>query len=148
MTGSVPSLSEHGRQVNLRYGTGNNMRTALVTGLYPAEKMGGVEYRTLLMAQGLAELGHDVVFLAASSHEERKSKAGKTTVAKLPGWRTIGRALHRRLVSKALQEGTPEVSYVRMFDELATIVPFCKELPIPVVSASRHSIETSPLLLG
>lgn len=124
------------------------MRIAAFTGYHPMEKMGGAEYQTLLIAQGLADLGHDIVFLATDSDEEGEFEAGKITVLKIPGWPTVGRALHGQLFAKAIQQSAPDVCYVRVFTELATIVPLCKKASIPVVSASCHSMETSPFWLG
>lgn len=124
------------------------MRITVVTYFYPAERMGGAEYQTLLIAQGLAGLGHDVVFLSTDSDEEGEFEAGKITVLKIPGWRTVGWALHRQLVTEAVQESAPDICYVRVFDELATIMPLCGKAGVPVVSTSCHSMETSPFLLG
>lgn len=124
------------------------MRVTVVIGFHPAEKMGGAEYQTLLIAQGLASLGHDVVFLATNSGEEAKFEAGRITVLKVPGRRTVGQALHRQLVVEAVQGSSPDLCYVRVFEELATIVPLCKQAGVPVVSMSCHAMETSPFLLG
>lgn len=124
------------------------MRITVVTGFYPAEKMGGAEYQTLLLAQGLADLGYEVVYLATHADEEGEFKVGNITVLTIPGWRTVGKTLHRQLLSKALQESDPDICYVRTFRELATIVPLCKKASIPVVSVSCSTMETSPFLLG
>lgn len=124
------------------------MRIAIVTGSYPLDRIGGAEYQSLLIAHGLADLGHDVVFLATNSDEEGEFEAGNIAVVTVPSWRTVGRASHRRRVMKALRQRTPEVCYVRIFEELATIVPFCQQNHVPVVSMSCHLKETTPFLLG
>jgi hypothetical protein len=80
---------------------------ALVTGLYLRKRPGGTGYQALLIVQGLAEWGHDAAFLAASSDEGGKPRPSSTTAAKLPGWRMMARALHRRLAKKAVQGSTP-----------------------------------------
>lgn len=124
------------------------MRITVVTGSYPKERMGGAEYQTLLIAQGLADLSHDVVFLATKSDEGGEFEEGKIAVLKIPGWRTVGWGPHRQLVAKAIEESSPDICYVRRFAELATVVPLCNKAGVPVVSTSCHSRETSPFLLG
>jgi len=125
-----------------------DVRAMLVTGSYAGKKMGGAEYQTLLLAQGLSKLGHDVAFLATNAGEEETFEAGKFTVIRIPGWRTTGWRRHKQLVAKAIQETAPDLCYVRVFPELGSIVPLCKEVGVPIVSMSCHLMETSPFLLG
>jgi glycosyltransferase involved in cell wall biosynthesis len=123
------------------------MRILVLAFSVPAEMMGGAEYQAMLLARGLAHLGHDAVFLATNTTEEDRFKAGKVTVLKLPGALSAGRAQHEHLVKKAIREVAPDLCYVRAFPELRTVVPACREAHIPVVSVSTHLLETSPFLL-
>lgn len=124
------------------------MRVVTATGFHPTEKMGGAEHQTFLLARGLAELGHEVVFLTTNSDQEGKYTTGRITVIKTPGRRIVGLKEHRQIIEKAIQEIMPDVCYVRVFEDLATIVSLCKHEGIPVVSMSCHAMETSPLLVG
>lgn len=124
------------------------MRIVTATGFYPSEKMGGAEHQTLLLAKGLAKLGHDPVFLATNSSEEGSLTVGKISVRNIPGRRSIGWSQHSQLVAKTIREMNPDICYVRVFRELATIMPVCRRLGVPVVSMSVHAMETSPLLFG
>ncbi|MFC2036524.1 glycosyltransferase family 4 protein [Chloroflexota bacterium] len=120
------------------------MRVVVATGYYPPERMGGAEYQTLIMAQGLVELGHDVTFLATDTDNAGEVTAGGMTVRKILGSRAVGWATHRELVERAIQGATPDVCYVRRFRELGAAVPFCNDAGIPVISMSCHVMETSP----
>ena len=124
------------------------MRAMLVTGFYPGERMGGAEYQTSLLAQGLVARGHEVVFLATNTGKEDITEANGITVWEIPGWRVTGWAQHKQHVVRAIQETTPDICYVRLLTELANIMPLCGEASIPVVSVSCSLKETSPFLLG
>jgi glycosyltransferase involved in cell wall biosynthesis len=110
--------------------------------------MGGAEQQTLLLARGLADLGHKVVFLATEAPEEDKFQAGMIAVRKIPGWQVVGRSAHREYIAKAVQKSRPDVAYVRMFPALQAIVPQCRAAQVPVVSVSCHLLETTPFLLA
>lgn len=124
------------------------MRIVTATAFHPSEKMGGAEHQTLLLARGLAELGHEVVFLATKSDQKDEFSKGKITILNTPGRRKVGWKKHKQLVAKAIQESKPDLCYVRVFDDLAAIMPPCKQAGVPVVSMSVHWTQTSPLLLG
>jgi glycosyltransferase involved in cell wall biosynthesis len=124
------------------------MRVAVVAGTYPLDKMGGSERQALLISEGLAELGHEVVFVATNSDVEEEFAAGDLTVTKIPRHREVGRDLHGRLVTRVIREKSPDVCYVRRFTELATLSAICRNGGVPVVSMSCHLNETSPILLG
>lgn len=124
------------------------MRIITATWFYPSERMGGAEQQTLLLAHGLANLGHDVIFLGANSGEEGEFTDGDVKVVKVPGRHTVGWKQHRQLLTKAIRDNTPDICYVRVFDELATIMPPCKQAGVPIVSMSVHWLQTSPILLG
>ncbi len=110
--------------------------------------MGGAQHQTLLLAQGLAKLGHDVIFLATNSNEESEFNTGNVRVVNVLGRRTAGWSRHRQLLTTAIQQSAPDICYVRVFEDLAAIVPLCKDAGVPVVSMSVHAMETSPFLLG
>jgi glycosyltransferase involved in cell wall biosynthesis len=124
------------------------MRFILIAAFHPAEKIGGAEYQTLLIAQGLAALGHDVIFLATDSTKEEVFEAGTITVKKVPGWHTVGWARHRRFLTRAIEWEAADACYVRAFTELASVVPICRKAGVPVVSVSCSARETSPFLFG
>src|SRR5689334_17906450 len=124
------------------------MQVIVITGFYPAEQMGGAEYQTLLLAQGLVARGHDVIFLATNTRESGRFEQRGITVLKLPGWRSVGWQVHRKQIRQILQAYLPDICYVRSFEELAAVAPACQKMDVPVVSVSCHAMETSPLLLG
>jgi len=124
------------------------MRAMLVTGFYPGERMGGAEYQTALLAQGLVARGHEVVFLATDTGKEDVTEVDGITVREIPGWRTTGWAEHKQHVLKAIQEAAPNICYVRLLTELANMMTPCQEANIPVVSVSSSLKEVSPFLFG
>jgi glycosyltransferase involved in cell wall biosynthesis len=124
------------------------MRVALATAFYPGRRMGGSEYQTLLIAEGLAERGHDVVFLATDAAGEEEFSTDGLRVIEVRGWRSVGWRIHRESVTGALHQANPDICYVRVFEELATIVPWCQRAGMPVVSVSASAKTASPFLLG
>jgi glycosyltransferase involved in cell wall biosynthesis len=124
------------------------MRAMLVTGFYPGERMGGAEYQTSLLAQGLVTRGHEVVFLATDAGRESTTEVDGITLWETPGWRRTGWAEHRRQVAQAIRETKPDICYVRLLTELANTAALCQHVEIPVVSASSSLREISPFLLG
>jgi glycosyltransferase involved in cell wall biosynthesis len=124
------------------------MRVTVTTGSYPADLMGGAEHQAWLLAQGLAEAGDDVQFLATSTHGETISGTSRVRVVRVPHRRVSGLRRHQEFLEMALQEHAPDICYVRVFAELGMISRICRRHDVPVVSMSCHSQETSPLLLG
>ena len=124
------------------------MRAMLVTGFYPGKRIGGSEYQTSLLAQGLAAKGHDVVFLASAAGREGRSETDGITLREIPGWRETGWQRHRQLVADVLKETESDICYVRLLTELSSISVLCQPVHIPVVSASSSLREVSPLLTG
>jgi glycosyltransferase involved in cell wall biosynthesis len=124
------------------------MRIALVTAFYPGERMGGSEYQTLLIAEGLAELGHDVVFLGTDAAKEGEFDANNVRVMEAQSWRSVGWRTHRDSVTESLRRTDPDICYVRVFEELATIVPWCDKAGIPVISVSASAKTATPFLRG
>ena len=124
------------------------MRITLVASSYPEEKIGGAEYQTLLIGQGLAALGHQVAFLAATANDADAFRAGRMEVRTFPGWRKTGWRRHRQAIAQAIGDYLPDLCYVRAFPELGIVIPLCKGSDVPVVSASSNMRETSPLLVG
>lgn len=124
------------------------MRVTVLASSVPAEFMGGAEYQAYLVAQGLADLGHDVVFIATDTAEDRRLAMYDVLVHKVPGSGSVGQARHEQLVLEAIRDSAPDLCYVRVFPELRTVVPACKQSGIPVVSITTHLLETSPFLLG
>ena len=62
------------------------MRIILITGVYPGAQTGGAEVQTMLLAQGLVERGHQVLFLATESGVERHFVSDEgIIVQELPG---------------------------------------------------------------
>ena len=128
--------------------SGKSMRIITATGFYPAERAGGAEHQTLLLAQGLAKSGLDVVFLATNSGKEREFKVGRIIVREIPGRHIVGWMRHNKLVAKAIQEIAPDICYVRFFEEIATIMSPCIQAGVPIVSMSVHWMQTSPAVGG
>lgn len=124
------------------------MRVMLVTGFYPGEKMGGAEYQTMLLAQGLARKGHKVIFLATSTGRENVADIDGVTIWEVPGWRAVGWKQHRQQVAQVLRDTEPDICYVRLLTELANMASLCKQSDIPVVSVSCSLKETTPFLFG
>lgn len=124
------------------------MRILAITGHSPAEKMGGAEYQTWLIAQGMANLGHDISLLTTLSYEEGSHKAGDVTVHKVPDWRLAGWERHRTLITEFIQSLAPDICYVRVFEDLAPILRASREVGIQVISTSCALQETSPFLTG
>jgi glycosyltransferase involved in cell wall biosynthesis len=124
------------------------MRILLFAFFYPSDKMGGAEYQTLLLGQGLSDLGHDVIFLSTRAAEQDEYRTANMRVLEIPDWQVVGRERHRQLITEAIQRSAPDVCYVRAFEELETVVPVCRSTRCPVVSVSCQSLETTPLLVG
>jgi len=124
------------------------MRDALVATPYPAERVGGAEYQTKLIAQGMVAHGHSALFVAADSDAGGETERQGIRVVAVPGRRSVGASAHARALRRALSCAQPDVCYVRDFKELAFVGPICRHLRIPVVSVSCHAMETSPFLLG
>lgn len=122
------------------------MRLMCVTATYPRERIGGAEYQTLLLAEGLARRGHEVTFLAADGDGVDEFARDGVHVVKVPGWRRVGAAEHRLHLRERLRHAAPEVVYTRAFDELGLMVPLCREVGVRSVSVSCHVRETRPLL--
>jgi glycosyltransferase involved in cell wall biosynthesis len=110
--------------------------------------MGGSEYQTLVTSLGLATLGHEVAFLATDSSRQAMFSADGMQVLQVPSARVAGRGLHDRLLDEALEEAQPDVCYVRVFEEMATIVPLCRRLGVPTLSVSASAKAASPFLVG
>ena len=110
--------------------------------------MGGAQHQTLLLAQGLSNIGHDVVFLGVNSAEESELYADGVRVVNIPGRRKVGWAQHRQLLAKIIKESDPDICYVRVFEEIAAFMPICRKAGIPFVSMTVHSMQTSPFLFG
>ena len=110
--------------------------------------MGGAEYQTMLISEGLAALGHKVVFLATSSASNDEFDANGLAVRRLPGWRKSGWRRHRQDIDEFIRRDGYHMCYVRAFPELGTIAPLSKRAGVPLVSASSGLRETSPFLLG
>lgn len=125
------------------------MRILLVTAVYPGVRLGGAEVQTALLGKGLAERGHQVLYLATvAGHEQCYSGKGGVVVQELPGWGMVGRSEHQRQLKQAIVEFQPDVCYVRLLLELADISAICQRLSVPIVSISVSFKETSPLLRG
>jgi len=124
------------------------MRITLAAAFFPGDRMGGSEYQTMLIAEGLADLGHDVAYLATDASQEREFSAGKFRVMEIPGWRSVDWKPHQVLVTQALRHTHPDICYVRVFEGLASIVPWCKQAGVRVVSVSASAKTASPFLLG
>ena len=124
------------------------MRVTLATAFYPGERMGGSEYQTLLIAEGPADLGHEVIFLVTDAAKEGETKTNELRVMEAPGWRSVGWRTHQESVTETLRQTDPDICYVRVFEEIATIVPWCKKASVPVVSVSASAKTANPFLLG
>jgi len=92
--------------------------------------------------------GHDVVFLGTDADKEDVFDASNLKVIEAPSWRSVGWNHHRGCITRALQWSDPDVCYVRVFEELATIVPWCGKASVPVVSVSASAKTANPFLLG
>lgn len=124
------------------------MKIAIFTGSSPAEKIGGAEYQSYLLAKGLANLGHGVVFAALNSRENNEYAENGIQIRNIPGQRVIGTKKHRRLIESAVEEISPDLCYVRVFREIPVLSETCSRLDIPLVSTSSHLMETTPFFLG
>ena len=124
------------------------MRVMLVTGYYPGARVGGAEYQTSLLAQGLSARGHEVTFLAAAADQDSVAEENGFTIRQIPGWRVNGWSEHRRQTAEVIEETMPGICYVRALTELASVSAQCRQAGIPVVSASSSLREVSPFLLG
>jgi glycosyltransferase involved in cell wall biosynthesis len=124
------------------------MHVLLITSSYPMELIGGAELQTLILANGLAEYGHDVTFLAADTNVESKSRINNLDVIKIPGMDKVGIARHKQCLEKAILESHPDICYIRSFSELMWAIPFCKNNEIPVVSISCSNGDVPPFLTG
>lgn len=124
------------------------MRAVVVTGFDPSVRMGGAEYQSFLIAQGLVEAGHEVFFLATDAGTQKTYDREGVTVKTLPGWRETSKEAHKAQVTDVLREINPEICYIRAFDAFETVIPVCKELNIPSISMTCHGMEATPIMVG
>ena len=122
------------------------MRIAVIAGSDPRERMGGAEYQAMLIARGLAEMGHQILFLATYSRDISTYVSGNLTICKIQNWEKVGLEEFRRSLGSALESFSPELCYVRRFKDIGFIAKICQVLGIDFVSASSHSSETNPML--
>jgi glycosyltransferase involved in cell wall biosynthesis len=123
------------------------MRVVVAAYAHPDDRIGGAEYQTSLIAEGLARRGHDVTFLATDAGTEATLRKDTLTIVKLPGWRMVGDARHQQMLQATIARIQPDLCYIRVFEELAALGGICKAAGVPVVSASSHVLETMPLLV-
>lgn len=124
------------------------MHVMLVTGFFPGKKMGGAEYQTMLMAQGLLAMGHEVTFLGIKSGREFTGEVEGVPVWEIPGWPQVGWRVHRQQIARILDTRKPDLVYVRLLTELAELYALCAARGIPVISVACSLKETGPFLLG
>ena len=124
------------------------MRVMVVTGFYPGARMGGAEYQTALLAQGLAARGHEVAFLATSTGQSKTYAQDGVQIWEVSGWNKVGHAQHREQIAEIFAQFKPEICYIRLLTELDDIAALCRLRAIPYVSVSCSLKETSPLLFG
>ena len=125
------------------------MRIILITGVYPGAQTGGAEVQTMLLAQGLVERGHQVLFLATESGAERHFVSDEgIIVQELPGSAVTNAATHSQQIEKHLRAFAPDICYVRLLIEFERINGICARLGVPVVSISVSHMEASPILQG
>lgn len=123
------------------------MRILIVSSSYPGERIGGAEYQALLIARGMANLGHEPLFLVTNTDCDVLVD-GKITIKKTPSRMKVGWKKHRHQVTRIVEDFNPNIVYVREFIEISTISSICTEMNIPTVSMSCHATETSPFLVG
>ena len=122
------------------------MRIIVAAGRDPKEKIGGAEYQAMLIAKGLAELGHDCIFLATHSNHEGMEIFGSVTVHNLLNRNTSGARNHKMALSKVITEFAPDICYVRRFMDVASFASVCNKGGAHLISASVHSRETNPIM--
>ncbi len=124
------------------------MRVMVVTGFYPGVRMGGAELQTAFLASGLAERGHQAVFVATRAGTDRHYQVGKVDVEEVAGLRVTGLKAFRTRLTALFEEYSPDVCYVRIFPETAELAAICRQYQVPIVSVTCGGMETKPLLLG
>jgi len=121
------------------------MKIAIVTGSHMNDLMGGSEYQAWIIATGLANRSHEVLYLAVNSQQQSMELIDDVSVIKLPGKDIAGRKNHKRLVKEALS-GTLDIVYVRGFYELASVAPVCRHLRIPLICGISSRMDCMPIL--
>lgn len=124
------------------------MRVMVVTGFYPGTRMGGAEYQTALLAQGLAARGHPTVFVATRADMDRTYCIGDVDVEEVSGLRVTGLKKFRARMFELFEQYKPDVCYVRIFPETAELSEICRKYDVPIVSVTCGGMETKRLLLG
>lgn len=124
------------------------MRVLVATGFYPGKKMGGAEYQTSLIAQGLVDRGHEAGFLATGAGVTNQSQVEGVALWEIPGWHTAGYQRHQAQIAQMVETFAPDLCYVRVFSEIDNVMKICRKAQIPVISVSCGPQETSPFLLG
>lgn len=124
------------------------MRVLVATGFYPGEKMGGAEYQTSLIAQGLVARGHQAGFLATGAGVTQQRQVEGVSLWEIPGWHTVGYQRHQAQLAQVVEAFAPDLCYVRVFSEIDNVMQVCRKAQIPVISVSCGPQETSPFLLG
>lgn len=122
------------------------MRIIVAAGRDPREKIGGAEYQAMLIARGLAELGHQCLFLATHSDNEGSEILESVQIHNLVNRRVVGVRNHRQALSKVVKEFSPEICYVRRFMDIESFASICNNGGAHLVSASVHSRETNPIM--
>jgi glycosyltransferase involved in cell wall biosynthesis len=108
--------------------------------------MGGAEYQAMLIARGLADIGHEILFIATYSSEISSARLGNLRICNLQNWEIVGLKEFRRSLWKTVETYSPDLCYVRRFKDISFIAHICASLGIDFVSASSHSSETNPIL--
>lgn len=132
------------------------MRILLITGSYPTKQMGGAEYQTALLGQGLVERGHTVGYLATNAGALSHNAINGMEVWEIPGYVQTGRKRHQQQLAETIAHFAPDLCYVRVFGEIGRVVKICRgaglarsrQAGIPVVTVSCGPGETSPWLVG
>lgn len=123
------------------------MRIVIIAGSNPSERIGGgAEYQAMMIAKGLADKGHQVLFLATSSTGPSEQRLGALRIVNLQRRSLAGKQPHREAVESTVREFSPDICYVRRFMDLALLAVICRSSGFHLISASSHSRETSPFL--
>lgn len=125
------------------------MQIVVITGFYPGERaMGGAEYQSMLLAKGFAQRGHPAAFFATRAGQLNHFQADGVSIEEMPGIRIMGIRAYRQHMADLIQKYRPDICYIRIFPEIAEILPVCQRFGVAVVTVTCGGMEARPLLLG